>query len=243
MSDLVALERSVRLALPAGQEIAAPGWVVRISGGATKRVNSANPVAPGARIADVRGAAEALYAAHGLPPRFRLTPLAEAAADAMLADAGYAAIDASFTMIAPAAASAGDPAIHFSAVSDPERLAGFARASGWTAAQQAVHAGLLTRLPPVRVFATLMEDGEAIGFGVASVAEGVAWLFDIAVVPVARGRGVGRRLVAALLDWAAAQGCARVGLQVLADNEPARRLYRSLGFRDAYPYHYRIRRD
>ena len=30
-------------------------------------------------------------------------------------------------------------------------------------------------------------------------------------------------------------------LQVDADNEPARRVYRRLGFADAYAYHYRIR--
>jgi GNAT superfamily N-acetyltransferase len=49
----------------------------------------------------------------------------------------------------------------------------------------------------------------------------------------------GRRLVLSGLKWAKLRG-ARVGwLQVEADNEVAVGLYRSLGFREAYRYHYR----
>lgn len=45
-----------------------------------------------------------------------------------------------------------------------------------------------------------------------------------------RRRGVGGRLTRTALTWAAEQGLAEVGLQVLADNEPACALYASLGF-------------
>jgi len=64
------------------------------------------------------------------------------------------------------------------------------------------------------------------------------------VAPAARGRGLGRAVTVAMLDWARAQGIADAPLtaylQVGADNVPAVSLYRSLGFADAYAYHYRI---
>lgn len=53
----------------------------------------------------------------------------------------------------------------------------------------------------------------------------------IAVAPEWQGRGVGRKLMLRLLDWADNWGAVlRVELWVHADNEPAIELYRSLGF-------------
>jgi GNAT superfamily N-acetyltransferase len=46
------------------------------------------------------------------------------------------------------------------------------------------------------------------------------YLNELYVVPAARGHGVGTRLVAAVQDWAAAVGAARLRLGVLAHNAP-----------------------
>ena len=53
---------------------------------------------------------------------------------------------------------------------------------------------------------------------------------DIALLPEHRNRGLGGALVRELLDEAAAAGCL-VSLHV-EENNPARRLYQRLGFRD-----------
>jgi ribosomal protein S18 acetylase RimI-like enzyme len=55
---------------------------------------------------------------------------------------------------------------------------------------------------------------------------------DLAVVPAARGRGVGRALLAAAEDRALARGCCKLTLEVQDDNRPARGLYASFGFVD-----------
>jgi ribosomal protein S18 acetylase RimI-like enzyme len=55
-------------------------------------------------------------------------------------------------------------------------------------------------------------------------------LMDIALLPQHRGDGLGGALVRELLDEAAAAGCP-VSLHV-EENNPARRLYQRLGFRD-----------
>jgi L-phenylalanine/L-methionine N-acetyltransferase len=55
----------------------------------------------------------------------------------------------------------------------------------------------------------------------------------IAVAPEWQGRGIGRKLMIRLLDWADNWGAVlRVELWVHVDNEPAIALYRSLGFAD-----------
>ena len=55
------------------------------------------------------------------------------------------------------------------------------------------------------------------------------YLEDLYVRPEARGRGIGRRLLAHLARLAKERGCGRLEWWVLDWNEPARRFYRSLG--------------
>ncbi len=52
----------------------------------------------------------------------------------------------------------------------------------------------------------------------------------IAVAEAARGRGIGRALMDALLAEAARRGAGEVFLEVRAGNEPAQHLYATLGF-------------
>ncbi|HEU5222442.1 MAG TPA: ribosomal protein S18-alanine N-acetyltransferase [Candidatus Lumbricidophila sp.] len=61
---------------------------------------------------------------------------------------------------------------------------------------------------------------------------GQADIQTIAVVEAARGRGLGRLLMQALLAEAWRREVRTVFLEVRIDNEPARSLYRSLGFVD-----------
>jgi len=56
---------------------------------------------------------------------------------------------------------------------------------------------------------------------------------DVFVRADARGSGLGRDLVSAAIDRARERGCRRMELDTGADNAPAQRLYRSLGFFDS----------
>lgn len=55
-------------------------------------------------------------------------------------------------------------------------------------------------------------------------------IHDLAVKSAARGRGVGRALLAAIEAKARALGCCKVTLEVRADNHVAKNLYRNIGF-------------
>jgi ribosomal protein S18 acetylase RimI-like enzyme len=60
-------------------------------------------------------------------------------------------------------------------------------------------------------------------------------LHDLAVVAEARGRGLGRRLLAAVEERARDLGCCKLTLEVREDNAAARALYASFGFDDYAP--------
>ncbi|MGE5334905.1 MAG: GNAT family N-acetyltransferase [Nitrososphaerota archaeon] len=53
----------------------------------------------------------------------------------------------------------------------------------------------------------------------------VCYLQDLFTSTDVRGKGVGRALIAAVADWAQAQGCGRVYWNTQASNSTARRLY------------------
>lgn len=58
-------------------------------------------------------------------------------------------------------------------------------------------------------------------------------LHDVAVTSAARGRGVGRKLLAAVEEHARATGCCKLTLEVLQNNDRAKGLYESFGFEQA----------
>ena len=64
--------------------------------------------------------------------------------------------------------------------------------------------------------------------------------FVLVTAPEARGRGAARALVASLMAWGRGQGATQAYLHVTRQNEAARRLYRSLGFSDAYALTQRV---
>jgi ribosomal protein S18 acetylase RimI-like enzyme len=55
-------------------------------------------------------------------------------------------------------------------------------------------------------------------------------LHDLAVLDDARGHGLGRKLLEAVLEHARATGCCKVTLETQENNTRAQTLYRSLGF-------------
>ena len=105
------------------------------------------------------------------------------------------------------------------------------------------HAGALRFLQNIVVFpgCGLFQSGWSVvspaGQGLAGavlaseVAPGVAHITQVAVRPEMQGRRLGRKLLVAAMERAAAGGCRGVSLTVTTDNHRAVGLYRRLGFR------------
>jgi GNAT superfamily N-acetyltransferase len=82
-------------------------------------------------------------------------------------------------------------------------------------------------------FVAVSDEGEPVGMAAGVLVEapaGEADLIAMWVAPAARGTGVADDLIAAVLDWAAEQGCTAVGLEVAPGNARAERTYRRNGF-------------
>ncbi|HEX9801516.1 MAG TPA: GNAT family N-acetyltransferase [Thermoanaerobaculia bacterium] len=75
------------------------------------------------------------------------------------------------------------------------------------------------------------DDRAALAFALFQLLPGEAELLRLGVAPEARGRGRGRRLLAAALEHLRAGGRPVCHLEVRAGNRPARGLYETLGFR------------
>lgn len=64
------------------------------------------------------------------------------------------------------------------------------------------------------------------------LAHGHAQILSVAVHPSVQGRGIGRELVRHGLDLLRSQGVSTVKLEVRPNNQPAKRIYLSLGFKE-----------
>jgi N-acetylglutamate synthase len=240
MQLIRAFEERAFNAWPARQTLLCNGWLLRLSGGFTKRANSVNAAEPGALFGGIRAAAEAFYGRHGLPAVFRLSPLAPPEADQELAAAGYEFFDPTQVACASLEGAQPSPLVDIGSLPSSDWLDGFARAHAVDPRQREVHDAMVRALALPSAFATLRERGTAVGFGLAVLERGAVGCFDIVVDPARRRRGHARTLTRALLQWGREEGAQVAYLQVREQNEAARRLYAGLGFEDFYRYHYRV---
>lgn len=81
-------------------------------------------------------------------------------------------------------------------------------------------------------------DGRLVATGVAALDADWVGFRGIEVEAAERGRGLGLRVMAELLDWAAERGATTGYLQVLGDNTRAFELYEGLGFAVHHRYRY-----
>ena len=75
-----------------------------------------------------------------------------------------------------------------------------------------------------------VRDGRIIGYAGAWIILDESHITNIAVAEAERGKGVGRRLTEALLQYISNLGAAYATLEVRVSNERAQHLYKSLGF-------------
>jgi GNAT superfamily N-acetyltransferase len=103
-----------------------------------------------------------------------------------------------------------------------------------TLAEEAPPADLV---PPTGALLLVAEGDASLAIGGVRDLDGpVAEVKSLYVAPVARGRGLGRRLLEELEKIAAARGCRAVRLDSASHMEPTIALYRRLGYREIPAY-------
>lgn len=243
VSTLRRIEEAAQNSWPAAHQLLYDGWVLRLSGGYTKRANSVNPLyAGGLPVEEKVAFCEALYTAQGLPPVFRLIePFVPSGLEEVLTRRGYRLLDASHVMtLRMGEAMLAEDEGELRTLSLDEWLPLYAHFSAHSARQRALHRQILEGISLPLLFAAISEGDAWRACGLGVLQGDLFGLFDIITHPDHRRRGWAGRLIAGMLAWAARRGAVLTYLQVIDANRPARRLYERIGFRDAYWYRYRV---
>jgi len=229
-------------AFPAIEEVRRGAWLLRFAGGVSRRANSLNPLAAACPdIAAAIAAAEQAYPARGLPVIVRVPSIVSPALDRELAARGYREEGESCVLYAPIAevAATPDAAVRLLDIPEPHWLAAMARLQAHSPAQSAAYREITQRVAVPARFALLEADGEPAALAFGALHDGLLGYESVIVAPQQRRRGLARRVLAALADWARGAGAAGVCLQVEARNTAARPLYAGFGMHEVYRYRYR----
>jgi ribosomal protein S18 acetylase RimI-like enzyme len=194
-------------------------------------------------IEDKVATCERLYAERGLPTIFRLTPFAPAALDGFLARRGYRVGDEVEVRVRTFAPTVPPPQRHATGVVREHGLEPwlkiFEELSVAPRSNRAAHRAILKMVPGVRRLLVLRVDDTPVACGVSVLTDGLLGLFDLVTARAYRHQGYGSEMLRRALRWGEKAGAAEAYLQVLLQNEGARRIYERAGFRTIYLYHYR----
>jgi GNAT superfamily N-acetyltransferase len=225
-NDRVRMERAHVLAWPALQSARIDGWLWRSSGGGSQRANSVSTIDfTGADVDEAIDTVEARYHALGAPARFQtFDETSPPGLAKVLRRRGYQEGEATVTMFRrnePAAAQDGVEerdsvwpdwqAVYFGAITEDRRE---------------VNARILANITAPHAFFCYRASASAL----CVIGHGCAVVECVATRPDLRRQGAGRAVMTGLLAWASRQKTDWAGLQVVAGNTAAVRLYETLGF-------------
>ncbi len=233
-------------AWPALENALYDGWVLRFADGYTRRANSVNPIYPSTMDVSAKLArCEEIYSQRGLRAIFKMT---EAVfpdnLDHLLEDKGYAreAETSVQTVMLGSVGAKIDPRVEINSRADEQWLDAFFRASRADVKYRSTLSSMLDRSIQPKCFARIWDGGSIVACGIGVLEEKIVGLFDIIVEERLRGRGLGRVITESILAWARNAGADESYLQVMMDNNLARRLYHKMGYREIYRYWYRVSR-
>jgi len=240
------IEEAALNAWPAVRQMDYDGWVLRMTGGPSKRVNSVNVLRPSRLpLAEKLRFCEAAYQREDLPLIFRLPePLAPPALSKELEDSGYRAFDPTLVLGRDLAGEAGAAAgLDIRQMDVQDWLAARAWQMDVPLSRLWPHAEILRLILPEKALLCLFEDGLPAACGMGVVQGELLGYFSIYTRPAMRQHGFARAVMAALTEWGGWRG-ARFGyLQVEGDNQPARAMYARMGFERLYGYEYRMKME
>lgn len=244
MISIADLDERMNRSWRARSEVDVDGWLVRRSGGVTRRANSVLPVAAPADLEGAVTRIEELYLDHGLPPHFQISAAAQPPQlDQFLATRGYEMRGTTKVCVAtvedvlrflPPQWSKVD--VHDDPGADWMSL-WWATDGRGDADSREIARKILTGGPAL--YALGRDEAGPASVGRLSLDGSWAGVSCMAVRADARRRGHSMDVLRALFKSAVDRGMRNAWLQVEEDNATARMLYERIGFVDFSGYHYR----
>lgn len=211
-------------------------WWLRAAEGFTARANAVRPLGgPGVPLDEALDRVAGWYRERCLPPRVQV--VVGSSLDRELSRRGWtpapevSVMTATLASISNRIGSTDETPVPVADTASSEWLRLFRGGDTPPVAR------IILEAPPVVGFATMADDENApIAIGRAVVEGPWAGLTAVEVAPDMRRRGHGRQVIGQLTSWSRERGALRAYLEVLATNEPAIALYRSLGFAEHHRY-------
>ncbi|MBG0771637.1 MAG: GNAT family N-acetyltransferase [Anaerolineaceae bacterium] len=235
------IEEAALNAWPAPRQMVYDGWVLRFTGGPSKRVNSANVLYPASLpLAEKIVFVEAAYANAELPPLFRVpTPFSTPELEESLQAAGYQPFDETYVLTSELDLPEPVPGhLRVEAFSVDDWIPYKGQISDAQPGPLALQRQILHCIAPQKTLIVLFAGEHAMACGMGVLEDDLLGFFSIYTHHDARRKGYARVVMSALTDWGL-KGGAKLGyLQVEGFNQPAITLYSQLGFELWYPYQY-----
>lgn len=243
-SQIIELEQIASNAWVAEETERFGGWLLRANGGITRRANSVLPLGPPPLPLD-----EAIehvidfYKSRNLLPRFQMTETSKPVElDRDLSERGFSVgLQVEIHTAAISHLIQKEPTFDVMISNDVSDgwMSVYSESSGYGESSMEIRKGLMKRTTCIKGFALAKIDRELAGVGFGVVDGKWLGIFNIAVHPSMRGRGVAFAINTALAQWAHQRGARSAYLQVESENLPALKLYNKLGFQQLYTYWYR----
>lgn len=235
-------------AWPSHQMLVYDGWILRFSHFYTHRTNCVEPIgAPLLPLSEKVPYCESIYRHWGTPSIFKISPIADPALDLLLEERGYHiehAVDVMTLSLNGPVATLPPRAgvLVLKSRVDNDWLDGLFRLKRMAdPVHHRIVPGMYAAIPMDEIAACVLAGGRVVATGLGILDRGFVGIYAIHVAEEYRRKGLARAVVSALLAEGAKRGAKNAYLQVVADNGPAKNLYRSLGFRRAYGCYFRVR--
>lgn len=241
LPSVLAIERATLSAVPAPRIAFEGGFVARSFAGGTGRANAACPLdpSPDPALAERIARIEGFYRRAGFRPRFRSTPLDPPGLEELLQARGYRAQDESQVICGPLGSRFGeDRDCLVLGGPDPDWTLVMASGEHQVPARQAEKAQMPALLGVPAAWILLRDGGVPAACAFVTADGDLAGLFDLAVRPEFRRRGLGSRVMSAAGAWARGQGARFAYAQVACSNAASLALNSRLGLTERYRYRY-----
>jgi GNAT superfamily N-acetyltransferase len=239
--DLRALEQACLNAVPAPYQAFDGPLLFRAFLGGTGRANSIVSLSPenDAGLQPRIARMEARAAARGIACRFRSTPLDPPGLETLLRARGYTDHDETLVLLGPLGGMVRpDAAVRALSGPDTAWMEVVGTAEYQVDARRAEKARMPELLAVPAAWLVLEEDGMAAA-SLFVVADGtLCGMFDLAVRPEYRRRGLAARIMGAGAAWAAQRGAIWKWSQVSATNTASLMLNARMGMGEMYRYRY-----
>ncbi|MCE9598696.1 MAG: GNAT family N-acetyltransferase [Spirochaetia bacterium] len=236
------IESIANLSWPAIEEITCDNWLLRASGGYTRRSNCAAPLSE-VCINDLDAVLPSIihwFRNRKLPPTIKICTTLDNSKEfeERLTVAGFFKTAPSCMMTrSNLQESIPSPQVRVTHEPDDTWLQAFLHWNGLFDKREQIQA-LLACVSQSRAYFSSVGTETLASLALGIITNNHFGIFDFVVNPAFRRNGQGRSLLSSMLAWAAHNGAHAAFLQVLSENHAAQSLYAQFGFAVAFDYSY-----